>query len=112
MSATMTGSIAGTSTRSVQVLNACVTAVADLPAEQRRRVRVAALQVLGDLPGVAHHRFAILDHRHGLAAGERDRRLVRHAHRHRVELEALVAQRHAGAPGEQAVAPLVFPPSS
>src|SRR5262245_11430656 len=51
-------------------------AAADGAAEQRRRLRVAVLQVLGDLPGIAHHGLIILDDLHGLAAGEGDGRLV------------------------------------
>src|SRR5438874_8156411 len=46
----------------------------------------------------------MLDDGHRLAAGESDGGLVAHRDRRAVELEALVAQRHARAPGEQAVA--------
>ena len=42
-----------------------------------------------------------------IEAGELDRLLVREAHRLGVEFEALVGERHARAPGEQAVAPVV-----
>src|ERR1051325_6867342 len=81
-------------------------AAADVAAE-KRLLRVAQFQVLGDLPGIAYHVFAGADDRNGLAARKRDRRLVAHAHRTGFELERLVRERHPRAPGEQAVAPVV-----
>src|SRR5919198_2242357 len=81
---------------------------ADLAAEERRLLAITCFEVLGDLPGVAHHRIAVTDHRHRFAAGEGDRLLVGQANRHGFELEALVAQRHSRAPREKAIAPAVL----
>src|SRR5262245_17556471 len=81
-------------------------AAADVAAE-KRLLRIARLEVLGDLPGIAHHGLAVANHRHRLASRERDRRLVAHAHRPGLEGEALVHERHPRAPREQAVAPVV-----
>src|SRR6185436_10923331 len=82
-------------------------APSDVAAEQCRRRRIAIFEVLGDFPGVANDGFTILDDRHGLAAGERDNRLVAHADGLALEGEPLVRERHARAPREQAVAPAV-----
>src|SRR5205085_10888618 len=79
-------------------------AAADGAAEKRRPLRIAILEVLGDLPRVAHHRLAILDDRHRLAAGEGDRGLVAHQHGLTVVIQTLVLERHLRAPREHAVA--------
>jgi hypothetical protein len=42
-----------------------------------------------------------------LGAAEGDRSLVADAHRHRLEVEPLMRQRHPGAPGKLAVAPAI-----
>src|SRR5207247_2659173 len=83
-------------------------AVADVAAEEGRRIVVAPLQVLGDLPGVAHDLVAVADHGHRLAAREFDRRLVGEAQRLGGELQAFVLEGHARAPRKKAVAPLAF----
>src|SRR5207247_215694 len=62
-------------------------------------------QVFGDLPRVADHAVTVADDGHGLAAGEGDGRLVSQADRESFEGQMLVPERHARAPGEQAVAP-------
>src|SRR6202007_655097 len=80
----------------------------DVAAEERRRTAVALLQVLGDLPRVAHDLFAVADHGHRPAAGECARRLVGEAPRRGGELQAFVLQGHARAPRKEAVAPLPF----
>src|SRR5438270_9377230 len=64
--------------------------------------------MLGDLPRVADHRLAVLDHGNRFAAGEGDRGLVAHQHRLALERQTLVLQRHLRAPREQAVPPPVF----
>src|SRR2546426_749134 len=83
-------------------------AVADVAAEEGRRIAVALLQVLGDLPGVAHDGFAVADDRHRPAARKGNRSLVRQADRLSGEIEALVLERHPRAPRKHAVTPLPF----
>ncbi len=49
---------------------------------------------------------AVFQDRHLVLVAEGDRGLVADAHRHRVEVETLMRQRHSGAPGKLAVAPV------
>src|SRR5216684_1391516 len=79
--------------------------MADVAAEQRRRIPMALLEVLGDLPGVAHDGFAVADDRHRLAARKGNGGLVREANGLSGEIEALVLERHPRAPRKHAVTP-------
>src|SRR5439155_18674147 len=83
-------------------------AAADLAAEEGRRIAVALLQVLGDLPGVAHHGFAVADDRHRPAARKGNRSLVQQAYGLSREIETLMLERHPRAPRKKALALLAF----
>src|SRR3954471_11115547 len=80
-------------------------AAPDHAAEERRRFRVAVFKVLRNFPGVTYNRLAIFDDGNRLAVRERDGRFVAHAHRLRLIREALMCERHARAPREEAIAP-------